>query len=166
MRFLIAASVLLTAASLLPGRAHAQLPWPEAPKKAPLRFRVVAVALADPRSSYFASHEVLIAETEIAHDEWSLIKIVYNFLPYQPRLSESGFDYALVYVFSTTRDPNCDESIEQMTQTSNGPISLRYAHDSPFQDLQGRRTKPLPCYVAAADDFIRSDKLPQPPATQ
>src|SRR5512147_3160692 len=85
-----------------------QLRWPDPPKKAPMRVRLVALALADPRSSFFSSHEVFVAETEIGHEEWSLIKLVYTFLPYQPRLLDSGFDYSLVHEFSAQRDTNCD----------------------------------------------------------
>lgn len=167
MRSSLALSIFFAVASLvaLPGRAHAQLPWPDIPKKAPLRFRVVAVALADPRSSYFSSHEVLIAETEIAHEEWSLIKVVYEFLPYQPRLSESGFDYSLIYEFSATRDDTCDESLDQITaiqSSTKRPISLRYAQDSPLQDLDGRHSRVLPCYKTSADDFSRAVRQPVP----
>lgn len=168
MRSLWAAGIVLAAATLLArtGPQYGQFAWPDSPRKAPLRFRVVAVALADPRSSYFSSHEVLIAETEIAHDEWSLIKVVYNFLPYQPRLSETGFDYSVIYEFSAARNDKCDESLDQITaiqSTTKPPISLRYAQDSPLQDLEGRRTKPLPCYETSASDFSRSVRQPIPP---
>ena len=75
------------------GKAYdTQLRWPDPPKKASMRVRLVAVALADPRSTFFSSHEVFIAEKEITQEEWGLIKLVYTFLPYQPRLLESGFD--------------------------------------------------------------------------
>src|SRR6266496_3806237 len=61
--------VLATSSLVSPGtRAHAQLHWPDPPKKKPLRLRMVAVAFSYPRSSFFASHEVLIAEQELAQD--------------------------------------------------------------------------------------------------
>ena len=168
MNIRLPATIVLATISLLgtAGGGTPQFPWPDAPRKTPLRFRVVALALADPRSSYFSSHEVLIAEREIAHEEWSLIKIVYNFLPYQPRLSETGFDYSVVYEFSAAREVNCDETINQMTAIQSSdrpPISLRYSQDSPIQDLDGRRTQPLPCYETSADDYTRSTRLPQLP---
>ncbi len=167
MKNSLAATVLLAAAALFGHTApiQGQMRWPDQPKKSPLRFRVVAVALADPRSSYFASHEILIAETEIAHEEWSLIKVVYNFLPYQPRLSETGFDYSVIYEFAALRITSCDESLDQITAVQSStkpPISLRYAQGSPLQDLEGRRTKPLPCYETSADDFTKSIRQPQP----
>jgi hypothetical protein len=80
--------------------AEGQLHWPDPPKKAQMRVRLVAVTLADPRSSFFSSHEVLIAETQVGDEEWGLIKLVYTFLPYQPRLTETGFDYSVVHQLS------------------------------------------------------------------
>src|SRR5262249_53412561 len=58
------------------------LHWPDRPKKVPIKVRLVAVALALPRSSFFSSLEVLVAETEIGNQEWSLIKLVFTYLPY------------------------------------------------------------------------------------
>lgn len=161
--------LVLAMSSLLPGtRAHAQLHWPDPPKKAPLHVRLVAVALSDPRSSFFSSHEVIIAEREIAHEEWSLVKLVYTFLPYQPRLSEVGFDYSVVHELSATRDPNCDETVAQLTSVdlpANGAITLRYSPGAAVGDLAGRRI-PLPCYETTADDYTKSwrDPVPPPPS--
>src|SRR3954462_2086543 len=74
--------LLFLAATCIGGsgrHAEGQLRWAYPPKKAPIRVRLVAVALADhPRSSYFSSHEVFVAETEIADQEWSLIKLVFT----------------------------------------------------------------------------------------
>src|SRR5436305_1865441 len=98
----------------LGGQTEGQLRWPDPPKKAPMRVRLVAIALALPRTSFFSTHEVLVAEAEIAHDEWSLIKLVFTFLPYQPRISETGFDYSMVHELSAWRDPDCDETVVQL----------------------------------------------------
>lgn len=144
--------------------AQAQLRW-SGSKKEGMRVRLVALATADPRSSFFTTHEVFVAEREISHEEWSLIKLVFTFLPYQPRLSESGLDYSLVHEFSALRDPVCDETLAQMT---SGPdheqLNLKYAADSPAKDLERRRT-PLPCYQTTADDYSKMDRepIPQPP---
>jgi hypothetical protein len=142
-------------------RAQAQLRW-QTSKKEPLHVRLVALALADPRSSFFTTREVFVAEKEIGHEEWSLIKLVYTFLPYQPRLSESGLDYSLVHEFSAMRNTTCDETLARMT---SGPdqtqINLKYAADSPTKDLERRRT-PLPCYETTADDYSKSDREPIP----
>jgi hypothetical protein len=133
-----------------------------------MRVRLVAVALADPRSSFFSSHEVFVAETEIAHEEWSLIKLVYTFLPYQPRLLDSGFDYSVVHQFSAWRDPDCDETVAQLTARNwpNRHEPLVYARHVPREDLD-RRHIPLPCYETNADEYGRSSleptAAPEPP---
>lgn len=147
--------VVLAAAALLGIPAAAQLHWPDPPTKETMRLRVVAIALSDGRSSYFVSHEVLIAEKEIGHEEWSLIKLVYDFLPYQPKLSETGFDYNIVYGASVTRDTSCDETIEELTRREwpeRTHVRLQFAQGAPFTDLAERRL-PLPCYKSTADDF-------------
>ena len=145
-------------------RAQAQLRWPGS-KKEEVRVRLVALATADPRSSFFTTREVFVAEREIGHEEWSLIKLVFTFLPYQPRLSDSGLDYSLVHEFSAHRDPVCDETLAQMTSgPDHAQLNLKYAADSPQKDLERRHT-PLPCYQTTADDYTRTNRepIPQPP---
>src|ERR1051326_4230887 len=149
-----------------PGRqAAGQLRWDYPPKKAPIRLRLVAIASADhPRSSFFSSQEVFIAETEIAHDESTLIKLVFTFLPYEPRLSESGFDYSVVHEISAWRDENCDETIAQLTSRSlpNRHQPLVYSRNVPREDLD-RRKFPLRCYETDAYDYIKSSFEPIAP---
>lgn len=140
-------------------QAEAQLRW-ATPKKEQMHVRLVALALAGPRSSFFTTREEFIAEKEIGREEWSLIKLVYTFLPYQPRLSESGLDYSVVHEFSALRDKNCDETLAQM---SHGPdkaeVNLKYSAESPTKDLERRRTA-LPCYETTADDYGKSNREP------
>ncbi len=129
-----------------------------------MRVRIVAVALADPRSSFFSSREVFLAETEIGHDEWSLIKLVFTFLPYQPRLSEVGFDYSLVHELTALRVPDCDETLARLTARDwpDHPYEpLIYAPDAPRVDLDRRRI-PLPCYQTNSDDYKKSVRQPMP----
>ena len=139
--------------------------WPAFPKKERIRLRLVAVALAEPRSSFFSSHEVLVAEKEIAEEEFSLIKLVFTYLPYQPRLSESGFDYSVVHEVSAWRDPDCDETVDQLTARTmpDRHEPLIYSSNVPREDLDRRRI-PLPCYQTKADDYIKatSEPIPQP----
>ena len=152
----------------LAGRAEGQLHWPDPPQKTPMRIRLVGVALSLPRSTYYSSQEVFIAETEIDQEEWSLIKLVFTFLPYQPRLSESGFDYSVVHELSAWRDPECDETITQLTARSlpTRHQPLIYSHNAPREDLDRRRI-PLPCYQTNADIYIRSSFEPiAPPPDQ
>src|SRR5258708_7872257 len=73
--------------------AHGNLPWP-APKKESMRLRLVALAWNHPRSSFSTSEEIFVAEKELNKDETRLVKLVYEFLPYQPRLSDEGLDYS------------------------------------------------------------------------
>jgi hypothetical protein len=148
-----------------PGRqAEGQLQWSYPPKKAPIRVRLVAIAISLPRSSFFKSAEVFVAETEISHDEWGLIKLVFTFLPYEPRLSESGFDYSVVHEMTAWRDENCDETIAQLTARSlpNRREPLIYSRNVPREDLD-RRQFPLRCYETDAYDYIKSSFEPIAP---
>ena len=150
-----------------PGRqAKGQLRWDYPPRKAPIRVRLVAEAISLPRSSFFQSAEVFVAETEISHEETSLIKLVFTFLPYEPRLSESGFDYSVVHEVSAWRDRNCDQTVEQLTARSvpNRHEPLIYSRNVPRKDLDRRRI-PLPCYETTANEYIKSSFEPiTPPA--
>jgi hypothetical protein len=149
------------------GKEAEGLHWPDSPKKARIRVRLVAVALALPRTSFFSNLEVLVAEKEIGEEEFSPIKIVFTYLPYQPRLSESGFDYSIVHEISALRNPDCDETVAQLTtrKLPDRHEPMIYARNVPRDDLDLRRM-PLPCYEAKADDYIKAslDPLPPPPA--
>jgi hypothetical protein len=167
----VAALLFLTAACIGgPGRqAEGQLRWNYPPKKAPMRVRLVAIAISLPRSSFFKSAEVFVAETEISHEEWGLIKLVFSFLPYEPRLSESGFDYSVVHEVSAWRDENCDETVAQLTARSlpNRHEPLIYSRNVPREDLD-RRKIPLRCYETDAYDYIKSsfEPIAPPPKPQ
>lgn len=138
------------------------LQWPDPPKKTDMRVRLIAIALADrPRSSFFASHEVFVAETESREEEWHLIKLIFTFLPYQPRLSESGFDYSVVHEMSAWRNPDCDETVAQLTARDlpERHEPLIYSRSVPRVDLDRRRI-PLPCYETKAEDYVKSSLEP------
>jgi hypothetical protein len=145
-------------------QAEGQLRWSYPPKKAPMRVRLVAIAVSLPRSSFFQSAEVFVAETEISHEEWGLIKLVFTFLPYEPRLSESGFDYSVVHEVSAWRDQNCDETIEHLTARSQPDRHepLIYSRNVPREDLD-RRRMPLRCYETSAYEYIKSSFEPVAP---
>src|SRR5437899_12179857 len=72
--------------------AEAELRWQDGKKEA-IRVRIVAMAWNHPRSSFFSNEEVFVAENAL-QTESSLVKLVYGFLPYQPRLSANRLDYA------------------------------------------------------------------------
>lgn len=153
------------------GKQAEGLHWPEPPRKVEMRVRVVAIALAEPRSSFFSNQEILVADTEIADEEWSLIKLVFTYLPYQPRLEESAFDYSMVHDVLAWRNTNCDETVAELTERSipERHEPLIYSRNVPRVDLDRRRI-PLPCYETRADDHIKSSlepiapPTPQPPA--
>jgi hypothetical protein len=141
--------------------SEATLHWPQS-KRENMRVRLIAMAESDPRSSFFSTHEVFVAEQQLkGEDESRLVKLVYAFLPYQPRLSESGFDYSLIYELHATRDPSCDQTLTQMTtdQRDRTHLSLKYTSDSPVLNT-GRRYRPLPCYSSTPEDYTKIVNAP------
>jgi len=141
--------------------ASGDLRWHE-PRKESLRVRLIALTLADPRSSFFSSHEIFVAEQELAPRETRLVKLVYAFLPYQPRLSEEGLDFFTVHELHAVRDPSCDETLSQMTAIweNRARLELRYSSDAPVLNPE-RRHSPLACYQTDAEDYDRG--VHQPP---
>src|SRR5229473_3223030 len=111
--------------------ADGELRWPTL-KKEPIEVRLIALAVAYPRSSFFANDEVFIAEQEMGKEESRFIKLVYDFLPYQPPLSSYGLNYSLVHRVHAVRDTSCDENLWEMRslhqrQSHAAPGSWKYA---------------------------------------
>ena len=117
-----------------------------------LSVNVVGLALTLASSSYFSSREVFLAEDRFSRHGSRLIKLVYEFLPYQPRLSDYGPNYAAVDRLRVTRDPNCDESLRQVLSSAH-PFT-----DQLRQDLKGSnwQANTLECYRTTADDYRRA----------
>ncbi len=163
MRFLRArfrVIALLAAFSVVVGLQplDGELQWRET-KKESMRLRLVALAWNHPRSSFFHSDEIFIAEKELDKNETRLVKLVYDFLPYQPRLSEFGMDYSTLHELRAVRDTSCDETLAQMTGSPTGDwrqegSHLKYSIDAPALNL-ARHKSQLPCYVTSADDYSR-----------
>jgi len=149
------------------GKPAEGLHWPDPPKKARMRVRLVAIALALPRSSYAENLEELVAEKEIGAEEFSLIKLVFTYLPYQPALSGSRFDYSVVHEVLAWRNPDCDETVADLTARNlpDRHEPMIYSRNVPREDLDVRHV-PLPCYETKADDYIKSslEPIPPPPA--
>jgi hypothetical protein len=156
--------VMLTLCSFQP--AKGELHWQDA-KKEQMRVRLIVLAASYPRSSVYSNQEVFIAAQEIEPGEARLVKLVYEFLPYQPRLSESGFDYSTVHELRATRNPDCDETLRQMASPDkNRPkLNWEYATDSPGLD-PGRRRRPLPCYQTTAEDYSKPIHQPAGPSPE
>jgi len=129
------------------------------PKKQPIEVRLIALAVAYPRSSFFSNDEVFVAEQELGKDESRFIKLVYDFLPYEVPLSDSGLKYFLVHKVNAVRDTSCDENLWEMRslmehrrtaeQTSS---KWKYAAQSPISDLDRRQAR-LRCYRTSSDDY-------------
>lgn len=139
--------------------ARAELQW-ETEQREQLHVRLVALATSYPRSSFFTTDEVFIAEAQISHNESRLVKLVYTFLPYQPRLSEYGLDYSLVHELSALREPSCDESLRQLitVQKPDGTeqkAELKYSVDSPVLDVKHERGI-LHCYRTTPEEYARA----------
>jgi hypothetical protein len=119
-----------------------------------LPVRVIGMALSLPNSSYFSNYEVFIAERRVKKGDPELIKLVYESLPYQPRLAEYGLDNSKVYKLRVTRDPTCDETLLQMTwpQTDEKHSGSKYATGPPALAPDDQNSL-LPCYRTTADDY-------------
>jgi len=158
IRLPIIVLLLAIAATAGPDPVDGELQW-QSMKKESMRLRLVALAWNHPRASFFASEEVFIAEKELTKDETRLVKLVYDFLPYQPRLSEHGLDYDTVHELRAVRDPECDEKLAELVSGEMGDWrqmqpQLKYSTDAPPIDLN-RHHNPLPCYVTNAEDYSR-----------
>ncbi len=140
-------------------------PWPTV-RKEPIEVRLIALALAYQRTSFFANDEVFIAEQEMGKDESRFIKLVYDFLPYQPPLSSYGLNYSLVHKVHAVRDTSCDENLwemrswrQQQSQSHAQPVNWKYARECPISDLDRRQAR-LRCYRTTSDDYERALHAP------
>lgn len=121
-----------------------------------LSVRLIGLALALPTSSYFTNYEVFIAERRMKHDQSQFIKLVYESLPYQRRLSEYPLNSSRVYKLRVRRDSSCDETLLQMTWPEGDPHpGSQYSADSPGLSANDRNSM-LPCYRTTADDYRRA----------
>ena len=118
--------------------------------------RLIGIAVASTNTSYFSNYEVFLAERRIEKNQTQLIKLVYIFLPYQKRLSEYVLEGRKVYKLRVVRDPDCDESLLQMTwpEADQPPPNLNYASDPARTKLP--RNTIVPCYRTTADDYRRA----------
>jgi hypothetical protein len=118
--------------------------------------RLVGLALSLPNSSYFSNYEVFIAERRIKNAQSQFIKLVYESLPYQRRLSEYALNSAKVYKLRVKRDLSCDESLLQMTWPEGDPHpGSQDSSDSPGLTASDRNSM-LPCYRTTADDYRKA----------
>ena len=121
-----------------------------------LSVRLIGPALSLPSSSYFANYEVFIAERRLKKNQLQFIKLVYESLPYQRRLSEYALNSTKVFRLRAKRDQSCDESLLQMTWPEGDPHpGSQYSADSPGLSASDRNNM-LPCYRTTADDYRKA----------
>jgi hypothetical protein len=133
--------------------------WPTT-RKQPIEVRLIALTIALPRTSFFANDEVFIAEQEMGKDESRFIKLVYDFLPYQPPLSSYGLNYSLVHVVQAVRDTSCDQNLWEMRwQRQATAGNWKYAAESPVADLERRQAR-LRCYRTTSSDYEKAMREP------
>jgi hypothetical protein len=123
-------------------------------KELSMSFMVPALVL--PMSSYFSNYEVFIAEQRVTRHQSRLIKLVYEFLSYQPRLSDYGPNYPGIENLRATRDRSCDQALMQVASSaSTVPWSQSARLQLSAKSLtQGEST--LECYRTTADDYRRA----------
>jgi hypothetical protein len=120
---------------------------------------LIGVVFAPPGTSFFSNFEVFVAKRRVGKDQLQLIKLVYEFLPYQRRLSEYNLNNlpARVIKLKVTPDPSCDESLGQMIQPHANETGLAtQSQELPAALRATDLTAVLPCYRATADDFQKA----------
>jgi hypothetical protein len=128
----------------------------ELPDTRELSVNSMVPALVLPTSSYFSNSEVFIAEQRLAQHQSRLIKLIYEFLPYQPRLSDYGPNYPAIEKLRATRDRSCDQALSQVAASASTVLR------SPSGQLQSdaksiaQRQNTLECYRTTADDYRRA----------
>lgn len=147
--------------TIAPDAPHESLPQvssnhPPPPSFQDAHVRVVSLAMALPNSSYFSNYEVFVAERWLSKRESQLIKLVYEFLPYQKRLSQYG-DITKMFKVRVTRDPSCDESLMQIMwpEGEKAAPGAQRAGEAVAASPAERKNL-LPCYRTTADEYRQS----------
>ena len=120
---------------------------------------LIGLVFAAPGSSYFSNFEVFVAKRRMGKDQLQLIKLVYEFLPYQKRLSEYDLNNlpARVIKLRVIPDPSCNESLEQIIEPAPDPN--REVTEYPKLPAALRAydmSAVLPCYRTTATDFEKA----------
>jgi hypothetical protein len=128
----------------------------EPPDAKELSVNFMVPALVLPMSSYFSNYEVFIAEQRLTRHQSRLIKLVYEFLPYQPRLSDYGPNDPGIENLRATRDRSCDQALMQVASSaSTVPWSQSARLQLSAKSLEQRQST-LECYRTTADDYRRA----------
>jgi len=127
-----------------------------------LNVNFIGPALVLPASSYFLSYEVFIAEERLSRHQTRLIKLVYDFLPYQPRLSAYGPNYPAIENLHATRDPSCDETLAQVEASAKAVHWSQVDRTQLSTKSAKQRQSSLPCYRTTADEYRRARTRQRP----
>jgi len=117
---------------------------------------LLGVVFAAPGTSFFSNFEVFVAQRRVGKDRLQLIKLVYEFLPYQRRLSEYDLNNLppRVIKLRVTPDPSCDESLGQIMQFHTDPTLPATEYPKlPAALRSSDLNAVLPCYRTTAGDF-------------
>jgi hypothetical protein len=120
---------------------------------------VLGLVWAPPGSSYFSNFEVFVAKRKVGKDQLQLIKLVYEFLPYQKRLSEYDLNNLppRVIKLRVTPDASCDETLGRMLELSTDPNRPVTEYPKLPAALSAYNLDvPLPCYRTSAEDFRKA----------
>jgi hypothetical protein len=123
----------------------------------PLGF--LGLVLAAPGTSYFSNFEVFVAKRRVAKGQLELIKLVYQFLPYQKRLSEYDLNNlpARVIKLRVIPDPSCNEALGEIIQPSPDPARPVTEYPKlPAVLSSADVNQVLQCYRTNADDFQKA----------
>jgi hypothetical protein len=122
-----------------------------------LPVNLIGLVLALPGTSYFSNYEVFVARRRTSKDETVLIKLVYEFLPYQRRLSDFDLKNTKVYKLTVVRDATCDETLAQMLrpQIDESHPGKQYTIDPAVLGPNDPNSV-LACYRTTADEFRKS----------
>jgi hypothetical protein len=120
---------------------------------------LLGLVFAAPGTSYFSNFEVFVAKRRVGKEQLQLIKLVYEFLPYQRRLSEYDLNNLppRVIKLRVIPDPSCNESLAQMMQVPSDPTGP--ATEYPKLPAALRSTDlnaVLSCYRTTASDFQKA----------
>jgi hypothetical protein len=120
---------------------------------------LIGVVFAAPGTSFFSNFEVFVAKRRMGKDQLQLIKLVYEFLPYQRRLSQYNLNNQpqRIIKLRVTPDPSCDESLGQIIQGHADPASSETDYPKLPKALRSADLNAvLPCYRTTATDFQKA----------
>ena len=140
-----------------PSQAPAPVEDKSTVEELPLGF--LGLVLAAPGTSYFSNFEVFVAKRRVGKGQLQLIKLVYQFLPYQKRLSEYDLNNLppRVIKLRVIPDPSCNEALGEIIQPSPDPARPVTEYPKlPAVLRSADVNEMLPCYRTTADDFQKA----------